>query len=126
MLELVEQFRDQGTVDDLGIGQVRDSFSDALFPGTSTLHTRLRYALFIPWLLQRASRETNAQEMVEEMSRLEFRLIDSPKRGEDYRLEYNDTRPHEAFAFNRPKEVHLGLADPTTPNFEIKKTLPTT
>lgn len=82
MLELVDQFREQGTVDDLGIGQVRDAFSDLLFPGTSTLHTRLRYALFIPWLLQRASRERTASAMAEEMRRLEFRLIDSLKRGD--------------------------------------------
>jgi hypothetical protein len=38
------------------------------------------------------------------------------KRAEEYRIEYNQTRPHEAIAWNRPKEVHLGLADPTIPN----------
>ena len=48
------------------------------------------------------------------------------ERAEDYRLEYNRVRPHEAIAFNRPAEVHLGLADPTTPTFQTKKTLPTT
>lgn len=42
-----------------------------------------------------------------------------------YRADYNQIRPHEAIAFNRPKEVHLGLADPTIPNFEKEKTLPT-
>jgi len=29
------------------------------------------------------------------------------KRAEDYRIEYNTIRPHEALAWNRPKEVHL-------------------
>ena len=48
------------------------------------------------------------------------------ERAEDYRLEYNRVRPHEAIAFNRPEEVHLGLADPTIPTFQTKKTLPTT
>ena len=48
------------------------------------------------------------------------------ERAEDYRIEYNDTRPHEAISWNRPAEVHLGLADPTIPNFEIKENLPTT
>ena len=42
MLELVDQFREQGTIDDIGIGQVRDAIGDLLFPGTSTLHTRMR------------------------------------------------------------------------------------
>ncbi|MGH3680549.1 MAG: integrase core domain-containing protein [Natronosporangium sp.] len=36
------------------------------------------------------------------------------KHAEEYRIEYNTVRPHEAIAWNRPQEVHLGLADPTT------------
>lgn len=47
-------------------------------------------------------------------------------RAEDYRTEYNEVRPHEAIAWNRPMEVHLGLADPTIPNFEREEILPTT
>ncbi len=39
-------------IDELGFASVRDSISDTLFPGTSTLHTRLRYVLFIKWLYQ--------------------------------------------------------------------------
>lgn len=34
------------------------------------------------------------------------------KHAEEYPIEYNQVRPHEAIAWNRPKEVHLGLADP--------------
>jgi len=48
------------------------------------------------------------------------------ERAEEYRLEYNDARPHEAISWNRPAEVHLGLADPTIPNFEREEFLPTT
>ena len=48
------------------------------------------------------------------------------ERAEDYRIEYNELRPHEAISWNRPKEVHLGLADPTTPTFKTKEILPTT
>lgn len=48
MMEAVDQFRDRTTIDNLGLGTIRDAFSDTLFPGTSTLHTRLRYVLFIP------------------------------------------------------------------------------
>ena len=48
------------------------------------------------------------------------------ERAEDYRIEYNTVRPHEAIAWNRPQEVHQGLAEPTTPNFKTKKILPTT
>jgi len=42
--------REQGTVDELGIGVVRDALSDLLFPGTSVLHTRAKYLLFVPWI----------------------------------------------------------------------------
>jgi len=43
---------------------------------------------------------------------------------EAYRLEYNTVRPHEAIAWNRPRDVHLGLADPTVPNFPEVQNLP--
>lgn len=47
------------------------------------------------------------------------------KHAEEYRIEYNQIRPHEAIAWNRPKEVHLGLADPTIPTFQATEILPT-
>ena len=40
MLEIVNLFREKGTLDELGIGVIRDGFSDHFFPGTSTLQTR--------------------------------------------------------------------------------------
>lgn len=48
------------------------------------------------------------------------------RRAAGYRTEYNEIRPHEAIAWNGPIDVHLGLADPTIPNFERKEILPTT
>ena len=48
------------------------------------------------------------------------------KHAVDYRIEYNTIRPHEALAWNRPEEVHLGLADPAIPTFETEEILPTT
>ncbi len=50
MRRLLDLFSEKGTVDELGLGVVRDMISDALFPGTSTIQTRLRYFLFIPWI----------------------------------------------------------------------------
>jgi hypothetical protein len=47
------------------------------------------------------------------------------KHAEEYRIEYNQIRPHEAIAWNRPQDVHMGLADPTTPTFPATETLPT-
>jgi hypothetical protein len=39
-------------VDELGIGTIRDCFSDTLFPGISTIQTRAKYFLTIPILLK--------------------------------------------------------------------------
>lgn len=51
----IEMFKDESTVDEIGIGALRDTISDVLFPGTSVLHTRARYLLFVPWLLHRTA-----------------------------------------------------------------------
>lgn len=86
MLEVVNLFREQGTVDDLGIGTIRDALSDSLFPGTSVLHTRLRYVLFIPWLMQwAAQRKSTPADMAAEFSKLEYRLIESLLNGNEAR-----------------------------------------
>ena len=52
ILELVSALNEPGTLDELGIGAIRDTIADKLFPGTSTIQTRARYFLFIPWILQ--------------------------------------------------------------------------
>ena len=51
-LEVIDLFREEDTRDELGLGVIRDTFSNLLFPGTSTIQTRARYFLFVPWLLK--------------------------------------------------------------------------
>jgi hypothetical protein len=41
-----------GVVDELGIGTIRDCFSDTLFPGISTIQTRAKYFVTLPRLLR--------------------------------------------------------------------------
>jgi hypothetical protein len=43
-------FREKDSRDELGLGPIRDSIADHLFPGTSTIQTRVRYMLFVPWI----------------------------------------------------------------------------
>ena len=50
-------FQERETRDELGLGAIRDSIADHLFPGTSTIQTRLRYMLFVPWLFRRLEGE---------------------------------------------------------------------
>ena len=47
---------EQDTRDEIGFLLLHQGFADRFFPGTSVLQTRVRYALFIPWLYQRAAR----------------------------------------------------------------------
>ena len=51
-LRILALFREKETRDELGIGGVRDAIADRLFPGTSTIQTRLRYMLLVPWIYQ--------------------------------------------------------------------------
>jgi hypothetical protein len=51
--DVLDLFREQDTRDELGIGQIRDAFADLLFPGTTTIMTRARYFLFVPWIYLR-------------------------------------------------------------------------
>lgn len=53
-------------------------------------------------------------------------VLDLVAHAEDYRIEYNTVRPHEAIAWNRPYEVHTGIADPLVPNFPEPQNLPAT
>jgi hypothetical protein len=41
-----------GVRDEIGYLIIHQRSADYFFPGTSVLHTRLRYALFVPWIYQ--------------------------------------------------------------------------
>lgn len=82
MLSVVDLFKEKGTLDELGFGSIRDAFADILFPGTTTIHTRLKYVLFVPWLLRAAARGGGTlEEMSERFAEYEVRLIDALVRG---------------------------------------------
>src|ERR1039458_9812654 len=46
---------EQDTRDEIGFLLIHQGFADRFFPGTSVLHTRVRYVLFLPWLYQQAA-----------------------------------------------------------------------
>jgi hypothetical protein len=75
MERVLALFDEKDTVDELGFGAIRDSFADRLFPGTSTIQTRLRYFLFIPWIYRQLEREEVTSHEAAEVGReLEHRL----------------------------------------------------
>jgi len=85
MMEILHLFHEKEIREELGIGTVRDAFSDILFPGTSTLHTRAKYFLFIPWIFLKHEGKKTKSDRIEEYSRNdEISLIRSLIRsGED-------------------------------------------
>jgi len=67
MLDVVHLFREQDTRDELGLGTIREAFSDHFFPGTSTVQTRVRYMLFVPWVYQRLEERRSPTRRLEKM-----------------------------------------------------------
>lgn len=77
VLDVVDLFREQGTVDELGLGTIRDAMADILFPGTSNLMTRSCYYFFVPWTYDRLERqETPSSEITMKARREELKLIE--------------------------------------------------
>ncbi len=75
--ELLRSLEEPTTLDVLGLGVIRDVFSTKLSPGTSTIQTRLRYFIFLPWIFRRIEIERVAPgDFTDRLHRDEARLID--------------------------------------------------
>jgi hypothetical protein len=81
MLDILKLFALRDTRDELGIGTVRDAFANYFFPGTTTIQTRARYFLIVPWIYREAAHRGSlkgwsADRLAQEVDRLERSLID--------------------------------------------------
>ncbi|MFZ0279432.1 MAG: DUF6361 family protein [Candidatus Sulfotelmatobacter sp.] len=84
MLEVVDLFREHDTRDELGVGSVRDAFADMLFPGTSTIMTRARYFLLVPWAYQRLERlHVRSAEIAARARQAELNLVEPIELSDD-------------------------------------------
>ncbi len=84
MLDVVDLFREHDTRDELGVGSVRDAFADMLFPGTSTIMTRARYFLLVPWTYQRLERlRVKSGEIAARARKAELDLVEPIERSDD-------------------------------------------
>lgn len=54
VLNVIHLLDEPGAVDELGIGAIRDAFADYFFPGTSTVQTRAKYFLIVPYVIMEA------------------------------------------------------------------------
>ena len=83
-LDVIDLFRETGTVDELGLAAIRDSFSDLFFPGTSTTQTRACYFLLVPWTFRRLERSrVSSSEAADRFRREELLLNDHLLKGGD-------------------------------------------
>jgi len=64
MVQIIRQLRQPDTIDELGIGSVRDSMANILFPGTTTIQTRAKYMLFVPWILKKMEKNRIPSENI--------------------------------------------------------------
>lgn len=75
-LAVLASLEEKGTVDDLGIGAVRDAIADHLFPGISTIQTRAKYFLFLAWIFKSLEQSQVADERIEaSLKEREIKLI---------------------------------------------------
>lgn len=83
-LRILALFQEKESRDELGLGAVRDAFADRLFPGTSTIQTRLRYMLFVPWIYTRLEHECVPSATIAARARkLEIALVEPLLAGDD-------------------------------------------
>mgnify|MGYP000978778128 CR=1 FL=1 len=78
-LSVLRQLTEPGAVDELGIGTIRDGFSDILFPGTSTIQTRAKYLFIVPYIcleLERG-RKLLPRQFIKALEQSELDLIDT-------------------------------------------------
>ncbi|GGE69765.1 hypothetical protein GCM10011533_22650 [Streptosporangium jomthongense] len=70
--QVLAMLQESGTLDELGIGQIRDAFADLLFPGFSTIQTRAKYFITVPRIIRdymeldaRTQRRTSLRDYLE-------------------------------------------------------------
>lgn len=86
ILSTLRMLEERTALDELGIGTIRDGYADKLFPGISTLQTRAKYFVLIPYIFQTAKeraengRLNNAREMLQWINAREDLLVETLKR----------------------------------------------
>lgn len=74
-IDVIHMLTEAGAMDELGIGIVRDAFSDLFFPGISTIQTRAKYFFISPYAIEDAClnpRNFSAKGIVDDIDRIEY------------------------------------------------------
>lgn len=75
VLNVIDLLSEDGTLDELGIAPIRDGFANIFFPGTSTIQTRAKYFLIVPYAMAdlERSKESKPQVIMNKMDAIERR-----------------------------------------------------
>lgn len=74
--ELIAMYSQPESRDELGVGQIRDVLSNQLFPGISSIQTRARYFLIVPWIFRSlATRGYSGDGLLARANAAERRLV---------------------------------------------------
>ena len=65
----------QSVRDEIGFLALHQAYADRFFPGTSVLHTRLRYVLFVPWIYQGLIEDGVRERVAESINQAELNLV---------------------------------------------------
>lgn len=73
ILSVLDLLSEAGTLDELGIAPIRDGFANLFFPGTSTIQTRAKYFMIVPYALKdlEYSSESNPNRMLRALDEME-------------------------------------------------------
>jgi len=88
VLDVINLLAEENAVDELGIGIIRDSFANLFFPGTSTVQTRAKYFLIVPYILREAEEgkygdnpETVLARIDEEERKCALKFLENDREG---------------------------------------------
>ncbi len=72
-MQILKMAQEPAALDELGIGRIRDAFSNKMFPGTSILQKHLKYFSLLPQVYRKATerRYNSVSEVKAEVVRLE-------------------------------------------------------
>lgn len=71
VLDVIHLLQEEGTVDQLGIGIIRDGFANYFFPGTSTVQTRAKYFLIVPYAIKEVTKDWNGKNVTDALRKLD-------------------------------------------------------
>ena len=71
VLDVMNLLQEQGAVDEIGIGLIRDAFANMFFPGTSTVQTIAKYFLIVPYVMKEATEGQYGNDMARILRRID-------------------------------------------------------